>query len=91
MYPAKKDKKDKNPRLFDLSLSAQGYLKFVSAAFCTAGAVCAGLYGNVFAFVDRVNACLLADELMYSMIRATAAAVMMTLAIDLLSRRYGEE
>ncbi len=81
----------KNISRFDLSLSAQRYLKFVSLAFCGAGLICAGLYCNMFGFVDRVNAYLLADELMHSMIRATAAAVMMTLTIDLLSRRCGEE
>ena len=66
----------KNISRFDLSLSAQRYLKFVSLAFCGAGLICAGLYCNMFGFVDRVNAYLLADELMHSMIRATAAAVM---------------
>ena len=81
----------KNISRFDLSLSAQRYLKFVSLAFCGAGLICAGLYCNMFGFVDRVNAYLLADELMHSMIRATAAAVMMTLTIDLLSRCCGEE
>ena len=34
----------KNISRFDLSLSAQRYLKFVSLAFCGAGLICAGLY-----------------------------------------------
>ena len=87
----KRENEKKNINRFDLSKSAQRYLRFVSLAFCGACIICAGLYCDVFGFVDRVNAYLLADELMHSMIRATAAAVMMTLTIDLLSRRCGEE
>lgn len=75
----------------NLSRYAQGYLIFVSIAFIIAGAVCAGLFWNVFGLTDSVNAYILATELFHSMIRTTAAAVMMTLAIDLLSHRYGEE
>lgn len=79
--------KGKNPKIsLSLSPHAQQYLRFVTAAFIVTGLICAGLYANVFWFVDRTNAYIMATELYHSMIRTTAAATMMTLLIDYISQ-----
>lgn len=70
-----------------LSKHAMWYLTFVNIAFLTAGAICAALFLQLFPFLDSVNSYIMATELMHSMIRSTAAATMMTLLIDLLSRQ----
>ncbi len=64
------------------------YIRFVAAAFVISGIICAGLYLNAFGFIDRVNSYILADELMYSMIRSTAAAAFFTLLTDLLEKKF---
>ena len=74
----------------NLSKSAQSYLRFVAAAFVGAGLACAGLYLHLFRFVDSVNSYILATQLFHSMIRTTAAAAMLTLAIDFLSAQEEE-
>lgn len=74
-----------------LSKHAQRYLSFVTTVFVAAGIICAGLFMNVFGFIDSVNSYILATELFHSMIRTISAAVMMTLIIDFISRRNGEE
>ena len=73
-----------------LSRTARIYLCFVVAVYITAGAFCAGLYLNVFPFADGVNSYLMAEELLYSMIRSATAAALMVLLIDMSERRNGE-
>ena len=77
--------------LFSLNLcrSARKYLCFVTAVYLIAGIICAGLYLDLFGFIDSVNSYILADELLGSMIRSMTAAAMMVFAIDLLSAMYG--
>ena len=75
----------------NMTACARKYMCFVTFVFVAAGIICAGLYLNWFRFSDRVNSYILADQLFFSMIRSTAASVMMTLLIDMLGRRYGEE
>lgn len=72
----------------NLSKHAQMYLVFVTAVFVAAGIICAGLFMNVFGFIDSVNSYILATELFHSMIRTVSASTMMTLLIDFVSRRY---
>lgn len=72
-----------------LGKTSSQYLCYVTAVFIISGLICAGLYLNIFGFVDRVNSYILADELMHSMIRSTAAATLMALLIDLMEKRYG--
>ena len=86
-----------NEKFSDFSLlfsepgkNARRYLSFVTAVYTVFGIICAGLYLNCFEFVDSVNSYIIADELMYSMIRSTAAATMLTLLIDLLEKRYAD-
>lgn len=64
---------------------ARIFIRFVTAVYVIAGAICAGLFMNVFGFIDSVNSYILAEELLHSMIRSTVAATMMTLLIDLLA------
>lgn len=78
---------------FSLFTSSPGkfgrrYLWFVTAMFVLSGVVCAGLYLNAFRFIDRVNSYILAEELLHSMIRSTAAATLLVLMIDLMEKRY---
>ena len=75
----------------NLSGCAKKYLCFVTAVFILSGIICAGLYLNWFGFADGVNSYILAEQLLHSMIRSMTAATMMTLLIDLLGRRYGED
>lgn len=62
------------------------YLLFAATAYIVAGIVCAGFYLDMFGFVDRANAYILADELLCSMIRSTTAAAFFTLLIDYLEQ-----
>ncbi|MBQ9901971.1 MAG: hypothetical protein IJM51_06255 [Clostridia bacterium] len=84
-----------NENFFDfylhLTAGARKYLCFVTAVFLIAGIICAGLYLNLFGFTDSVNAYIFAGQLLDSMIRSMTAATVMTLLIDMLGRRYGEE
>lgn len=73
-----------------LSRHAVLFLRFAAAAYIAAGVICAGLFWDVFGFVDRVNAYILATQLLHSMIRSAVPATMMTLLIDILSGRTGE-
>ena len=75
----------------NLSGSAKKYLGFVTAVFIVSGIICAGLYMNWFGFADRVNSYILAEQLLHSMRRSMTAATMMTLLIDMLGRRSGED
>ena len=68
---------------FTIGKNSRKYLYFVTAVFITAGFICGALYTNQFGFIDRVNAYILAEELMHSMIRSMTAATLMTLLIDL--------
>ena len=81
---------------FSLFLSSPGklvrkFLWFVTAVYVISGVICAGLYLNAFGFFDSVNSYILAEVLLHSMIRSMTAATMMTLLIDMLGRRSGED
>lgn len=75
----------------NMTVGARKYLRFVTAVYVIFGILCAGLYLDWFGLTDRMNAYILAGQLFLSMIRSTAAAVLMTLLIDMMGRRYGEE
>lgn len=66
-----------------LSRPARIYLCFVTAAYITAGAVCAGLLLGAFGFTDPVNARILAGQMTHSLIRTAVPAVFMTLLIEM--------
>ena len=87
-----------NEKFSDFSLfhSAPGrfvrkYLWFVTFVFVVSGVICGGLYLNAFGCVDRVNAYILADTIMCSMIRSTVAATALTMLIDSAGKRYREQ
>ena len=69
--------------------TARKYLRFVTGVFLISGLVCAGLYLHFFGWIDRAHSYILADELLYSMIRSTSAATMLALLIDLMEKKYG--
>ncbi len=74
--------------IFSVPGSVTGkYLHFSAVVYAVFGIICAGLYMNVFGFVDSVNAILFADVLLNSMIRGLTAVTLFTLLIDYLDER----
>lgn len=69
----------------NLSRYAQIYLMFVLSIFVISAIICAGLFMNVFDFIDKVNSYILADRLADGMLRMCAAAALMTVLIDLIT------
>jgi hypothetical protein len=71
----------------NLSRYARIYLCFVTAVFLMAGVICAGLYMNLFGFVDRVHSYIFAETLFHSLIRSMAEVALITFTLHLLSPR----
>lgn len=67
----------------NLSPYAKIYLIIVLAVFIISAIICAGLFVNVFGFIDKVNSYILADRLADGMLRMCATAALMTVIIDL--------